>query len=255
MSLDFGLEDKNIIVTGGNGGIGQLLVNFLIAQGANVTVIARDINSHIPTLCCDLTDDESIEQLCQLLTQKPVEILVNLAGLMYFGHFTEQKTQQLQDMLSVNLMAPMRLTQAVLPQMLKRGSGQIVNVGSVFGSLAFPHFVTYLTTKAGLKGFSEALRREYTGKGISVTHISPRAVKTAMNGGLIETLHQQTKTHADRAEHVASVIGDAILHKRKNVSIGQPESFFMKLNAVLPGVVDNALVSKRDIAEAILAAH
>lgn len=244
------LNGKRIVLTGGNGGIGALLASLLRMQGAHVLIIDRTAGDN--TRVTNLADADELDALCETLRLHQVDILINLAGLMYFGHFPEQPAAHLSTMLIVNLEVPIRLAQAVIPGMLERGEGQIVNIGSVFGALAFPHFVTYSATKAGLKGFSEALRREYAGKGISVTHVSPRAVKTPLNNAAVEELHRHTKVVNDSPEHVAQIIVDAIVHKRKHVAIGQPESFFMRLNAVLPGLVDRALVSKRDIADEII---
>lgn len=244
------LRGKHIVLTGGHGGIGKELAANLRWKGAEVTIVDRTAGEN--TLVCNLADATALETLCEQLARQRVDILINLAGMMYFGHFPEQNPDHLNTMLSVNLQAPMRLTQVVLPGMLQRGEGQIVNIGSVFGSLAFPHFTTYSATKAGLKGFSEALRREYAGKGISVTHIAPRAVKTPLNDAMITELHQRTHVINDEPAKVAGIITEAILRKRKNVTIGQPESFFTRVNALLPGLVDRALIGKRDIADAIL---
>lgn len=244
------LNGKQVVLTGGNGGIGKALSAILREQGAQVTIIDRIAGDY--TRVTNLADAAELDALCATLQVQRVDILINLAGLMYFGHVPEQSAAHLSTMLKVNLEVPIRLAQAVIPGMLERGAGQIVNIGSVFGSLAFPHFATYSATKAGLKGFSEALRREYAGKGISVTHVSPRAVKTPLNNAAIEELHRRTSVTNDAPELVAKVIADAIVQQRKNVAIGQPESFFMRLNALLPGVIDRALVGKRDIANEIL---
>lgn len=244
------LKGKHIVLTGGQGGIGSLLASSLKAHGATLTIIDRQDGAD--TLVADLSDINSLNQTCELLAQKPVDILINLAGLMYFGHTEDQDAEYLSAMMRVNLEAPIRLTQAVLPGMLKRGAGRIVNIGSVFGALAFPHFSVYSATKAGLKGFSEAIRREYVGKGVTVTYIAPRAVKTPLNNGPITELHARTKTINDPPEAVVERIVQAIVQNRKNVTIGFPESLFVRINAVCPSIIDNALISKRDIANEIL---
>lgn len=244
------LKNKNIVLSGGQGGIGSLLARRLRDQGAKVVIIDRQVGAD--TLVADLSNPDSLNMVCAALSGRDVDILINLAGLMYFGHTQDHNPQHLAAMIRVNLEAPIRLTQAVLPKMLEKKSGQVVNIGSVFGSLAFPHFSVYSATKAGLKGFSESLRREYAGKGIAVTHVSPRAVKTALNSGPIAELHQRTKTINDAPEKVADIIVASIAADRKNVTIGFPESLFVRINALCPGMIDKALVSKRDIANEIL---
>ncbi|MEB4590637.1 SDR family NAD(P)-dependent oxidoreductase [Candidatus Thiothrix sp. Deng01] len=247
------LNGKHAVLTGGNGGIGQELATILRGQGVKVTVI--DCNPGNDAWVVNLADAEELSALCGKLNRYPPDILINLAGMMYFGHLPDQNPAHLHNMLAVNLEAPIRLSQAVIPSMLERGGGQIVNIGSVFGSLAFPHFSTYSATKAGLAGFSEALRREYAGKGIDVTHIAPRAVSTPLNTAMIEELHRRTGVANDSPEKVAAIIAEAIAHRRKRVTIGQPEGFFTRLNALLPGLIDRALLGKRDIADDILASY
>ena len=80
----------------------------------------------------------------------------------------------------VNLVAPAALCCACLPFMKRRNSGQIVNIGSIFGSIPLAHFAAYSSAKSGLRAFSEALRRELADTKIAVTYIAPRAVRTGM---------------------------------------------------------------------------
>lgn len=244
------LKGKKIVLTGGRGGIGRVLAKRLQDDGAQVLIIDREPGVNV--LLADLSDETALADLCSQLAQENVDILINLAGLMYFGHAEDQSPQHLAAMINVNLQAPIRLSQAVLPGMKARGSGQIVNIGSVFGLLPFPHFVAYSATKAGLKGFSDAMRRELSGKGISVTHIAPRAVNTGLNGGLIAELHKRTKTVNDDPVTVTERILDAIVKKKKTVVIGFPESLFVRVGALCPALVDNGLRGKRDIADELL---
>jgi len=246
------LKGKQVVLTGGQGGIGRCLAQKLSDQGAHLTII--DQQEKPGTIVADLANKESVDQLCTDLANREIDILINLAGLMYFGHTPRHPPEHLAAMIQVNLETPIRLTQTVLPGMLKRKSGRIVNIGSVFGALAFPHFSVYSATKAGLRGFSEALRREYTGKGITVTYIAPRAVKTSMNQGAIAKLHARTQTTSDPPEQVAHTIAEAICDDRKNLTIGFPESLFVRINALAPSIIDNALIGKRDIANTILEA-
>lgn len=244
------LSGKKIVLTGASGGIGTALAKLLIQKNADLITVGR--SSESVTWVYDLTQELDLAAFCKRLQQQSVDVLINLAGLMYFGHLTGQDTDNIKSLLMVNLEVPIRLSQAVLPTMVKQGAGHIVNIGSVFGALPFPHFATYSATKAGLQGFSEALRREYNGKGISVTHVAPRAVKTPMNHALITELHKRTQVINDDPQKVARIIVDAIIHKRKRVVIGQPESLFVWLNSLLPSLIDKALITKRDIADQLL---
>ena len=122
--------------------------------------------------------------------------------------------------------------------MQARKGGQIVNIGSVLGSINYPYFATYSSSKAGLKGLSEGLRRELHGTGIAVTHISPRAARTAFNSAAVNRFMEITGMNADEPEIVALKIADAIIARKKDVSIGFRERQFVRINALLPRLID-----------------
>jgi short-subunit dehydrogenase len=143
----------------------------------------------------------------------------------------------------VNLVAPVQLARVVLPVMKQRGSGQIVNIGSIFGSIGYPHFATYSSAKAGLRGFSEALRRELHGTGIDVTYIAPRAVRTGLNNGAVMRFVEMAKMAADEPEIVAARIVRAIAQRKKDVFIGAKEGVFVRINGLMPRLVDAAVTA------------
>lgn len=172
------------------------------------------------------------------------DILINLAGVQYFGPFSQQTSKSVHATYMVNLIAPVLLSQAVLPGMQARGSGQIVNVGSIFGSINYPHFVTYSSAKAGLHGLSQGLRRELRGSGVDVTYIAPRAVKTRLHGALVGRFCEMAKMQLDEPVVVATRIVQAVIRREKDVYIGAAEKIFVKLNALIPGVVDAALAAE-----------
>ena len=234
------LKGKKVYITGGSGGIGVPLVQRLQAAGAEVEIHSRTTHG-------DLSGD--ISALCAKLCTTPPDILINLAGYNVFAHCEDQ---DMEDIIRVNLTVPMRLTQAVLPGMKARGSGKIVNVGSMTALIPLPHLTGYVAAKAGLKGFSDALRRELGGTGITVTHITPRAVKTAANKGLKDLLNKQTGVSYDSAEYVANKIINAIEKDTQDLRIGWPERFFAILNALFPKVVDGGLKKNREIGEKLL---
>ncbi len=237
------LKEKHIVVTGGAGGIGGLLCEKLLAEGAKVTVVDRveSLPFQAELLRGDLSTLDGVAQLAEAMRQRRVDILINLAGIQYFGPLEQQAPAHVALSYAINLVAPVLLTQAVLQQMKQRGEGRIVNIGSTFGSINFAHFVTYSSAKAGLRAFSEALRRELAGSGIGVTYIAPRAVKTKLNNEKVLQFAKLTKMHMDEPEWVAEKIIQAIKDERKDVFLGFPEKFFVRLNALLPRLVDGAL--------------
>ncbi|MDH5427032.1 MAG: SDR family oxidoreductase [Nitrospirota bacterium] len=239
------LDGQHIVVTGGAGGIGSLLCKELLAQGANVTVVDRteSLSFEAKFVRGDLSTLEGVAAIAEHLQSQLVDILVNLAGIQYFGPCEQQSPQQTALLFAVNMLAPVLLTQALLSQMKARGHGQIVNIGSTFGSINFAHFATYSSSKAGLRGFSEALRREVKTDGITVTYIAPRAVKTPLNTEKILEFGRLTNMHMDEPTWVAKQMAKAIAERRKDVFLGFPEKLFVRLNAIAPRVVDQALMA------------
>jgi short-subunit dehydrogenase len=171
-------------------------------------------------------------------------MIIHLAGILDFASYADQDPGMIQAMLRVNVEAPMQFTREVLPGMLERGHGRIVNVGSMFGSIGFPCFAAYSATKFALRGFSEALRRELAGTGVGVTYVSPRAVRTAFNPPVVHRMAEQGLMHMDEPQWVAKKIVRALERDADDVYLGFPESFFARLNGLLPRLVDRALAGQ-----------
>ncbi len=128
--------------------------------------------------------------------------------------------------------------------MRARGAGQIVNIGSVLGSIPYPWFAAYSSSKAGLAALSQALRRELAGTGVAVTHVNPRAARTAFNSGEVDRFLKLAGMKADEPEWVAQRIVGAIAARRPHLSIGVMERVFAALNALAPAMIDNGLKSQ-----------
>lgn len=237
------LEGSKIVLTGGAGGIGTLVAQELRFLGADVLVVDRLDPPPGGTryLQGDLSTMSGICAVADAIGREAPQILINLAGAQYFGPVEEQASAHVQTGYMVNLLAPVLLTQAVLPAMKRRSSGQIVNIGSIFGSINYPHFATYSSAKAGLRGFSEALRRELHASGIDVTYIAPRAVRTGLNSALVMRFAELAKMRMDEPDAVARRIVRAVRERKTDVFIGFPERFFVRVNALLPRLVDRVL--------------
>lgn len=237
-------EGKDILVTGGAGGLGKLICAQMQAHGGRVTVLDRTAPDEcFGFVAHDLSTPEGLEMAARDVAARPWDLLVNLAGIQHFGPIERQTPAHLVASYMVNLVAPVRLTQAVLPTMKARRSGQIANVGSIFGSINFAHFATYSSAKAGLRGFSQALRRELSGTGVEVTYVAPRAVRTALNTPAVLEFAKLTHMNMDEPELIADRIVAAIRDRRRDVYFGFPEALFVRLNALFPGLVDRALAA------------
>ena len=170
-----------------------------------------------------------------------VDILINAAGLMSYRPFVDEDPVILERIIQLNTIVPMLITRKLLPGMLTRGTGKIVNIGSTFGSIAFAWFSAYSASKFALRGFSESLRRELDGTGVSVTYVAPRAVKTKFNTEAVYEMARATRMNMDTPKWVAAKIIESLQKDKKDVYLGFPESMFVRINAVLPRLVDIAL--------------
>lgn len=239
------LKGEKVLLTGGAGGLGALVAARILQMGGELTIIDRAEASaqgarHIQA---DLSTLDGVCKVSEAVGAEPWDVLINLAGVQYFGPFAQQTPESVVLTHMVNLVAPTLLAQAVVPGMTARKRGRIVNIGSIFGSINFAHFVTYSSSKAGVRAMTQALRRELAGSGVSVTYIAPRAVKTALNSAQVMEFARRTNMHMDEPKKVARRIVRAIVRRERDVYLGFPEALFVRVNALAPSVVDGALAA------------
>ncbi|GAV21357.1 dehydrogenase/reductase SDR family member 7B [Mariprofundus micogutta] len=255
------INNSRIVLTGAVGGMGSILARALHAQGARLAlvdanaealeVLAKELDGTFAA-SGDLSSAAACKQVADqcLALLDGVDMLINLAGVNSFTAFEDESPEKMELMMHVNLLAPMWLTRAFLPAMQQQNSGQLVNVGSIFGSIGFAYFTTYSASKFALRGFSEALRRELADTAIKVSYIAPRAVKTPMNSDAVMRMGEATGMNMDEPEAVVAKIIEAIESDKKDAYFGFPESLFVRVNALLPRVVDGALAAQNRIARA-----
>jgi short-subunit dehydrogenase len=184
------LTGLTALVTGSNRGIGRAIAGELATRPLELLLCGMRSADGDPPVAppagarvirnveVDLATRESIERAGASLP--PVDLLVNNAGLMTGGLLEEQDTDEVYAMFQVNLVGLVQLTKLVLPGMLERGRGTIVNNASISGYSWFPAATTYAAAKAGVVAFSEALRRELDGTGVNVLHLVTPGVETDM---------------------------------------------------------------------------
>lgn len=254
------LHGRRILLTGAAGGIGMHVASAFAAKGATLILVDRPgealsnlaaelerKGASVWTIHADLLEPEEPERIAaeSLATAGGVDVLVNLAGVLNFTLFQDEDPAAMERLWRVNVLAPARLTRALLPQMLERGVGRIVNIGSVFGSIGSACFASYSASKFAMRGLSQALRRELHGTGVGVTYVSPRYTKTPINAGAVSRMATALNLNMDEPEHVAALIVRAVESGQAEMHVGFPESFFVRVNAVLPRLVDGA-VRKQD---------
>lgn len=248
------LKGARVLLTGASGGLGQALAEQLADAGAALLLagtrqdVLNALRERLPgthaVVAADLTQPQGLADVCEAARGWGISVLINNAGLGGFAWFIHQSPDDLDKVLQTNLLAPIRLSRALLPLLQAQPERAIVNIGSVFGSLPFPGFVAYSSAKAGLRGFSQALRRELAGTGLHVIHVAPRAIDTAFNTPAVQALNRELGNRADLPDQVATRVLHALRTQRAETCLGFPERLFAWLNGVAPGMVDRGLAGK-----------
>jgi short-subunit dehydrogenase len=240
------IENCGALVTGASAGIGREFARQLAGRAVSVVLVARrrqrleelrdeltgrDPNLKVHIRATDLADKLQIYALVEWLEREKIQIdlLINNAGLGDLGPFATSDLERVEQMILVNMLAPTLLTRRLLPAMLARKRGAILNVSSSAGFLPIPEFAVYAASKAYLTSFSEGLRAELRGTGVSVSALCPGPVPTEFN----QVAHRPTEppernspgfVHVP-AEEVARAGLAAVEHDRPLVIPG----FVMKL--------------------------
>ena len=189
--MSFAAPGQRVLITGASSGVGAALARALASDGAIVGLIARrrDRLADVLAECqkvspesrmwvADLADDADAMGLRAWDALGAIDVLVNNAAVPKRRAVSALTPAEVEAVMRVNFFAPMRLTLAVLPRMLKRGAGMIVNVSSVGGRLGIIHESAYCASKFALCGWSEAMAVDLHGTGVSVKLIEPGPVDT-----------------------------------------------------------------------------
>jgi short-subunit dehydrogenase len=179
------LTGSRVLVTGASTGIGRVTALRLARKGALVWAAARDeqrlksLAAEHPRITAVPADVSTDRERAALVDQcDPLDVLVNNAGLGWKGLVEDMPAARVRELFEVNVLALIDLTQRVLPGMLERRRGHVVNVGSIAGFVGAPGETVYCATKFAVQGFTDGLRREVAGRGVDVTLIAPGPIKT-----------------------------------------------------------------------------
>lgn len=195
------LRGRNALVTGAGGGLGGYIARALAGEGVNLALtdltaapldeLAEELQGHgvrVARLPADLTDGDQRQRLVAWseLTLGPLDVLVNNAGLEFGGSFLRSTPEELDAIVTVNLLAVMDLTRLALGGMLERRRGQIVNVASLAGKTPAPYLATYAATKHGVVGFTHSLRAECGSEPVGFSAICPTFISRVGMYGRLE---------------------------------------------------------------------
>jgi len=146
----------------------------------------------------------------------------------------------------INVVYPLQLVQGIIPLMSKTQPSQIIHIGSTFGSIGYPGYVSYCASKFALRGATEALAREYTNTPLKFRYFSPRATNTEMNNPDVVEMNIRLGTKIDTPEFVAQEFYQFLQKDCHSYQVGYPEKIFVKVNQVLPNIVANSLQKDLD---------
>ena len=253
------LNNQRVLITGATGGIGFELSKQLNALGAHLALQGRSVktlkvlkaelsskNGRVEMLEINLLDDNAPSTLIERasLSLDGLDMVINLAGIQTFQSLSSLSEEDVSRQINLNLTRPIQINRAAAKIFTAQSAGTIVNIGSTFGAIAFAHYSTYSASKFGLRGFSEALRRELEGSGVNVIYVAPRATRTSMNSDAVYQMAKETRTTVDEPSHVARQIIRAIEKQRPTTHLGFPEKLFCKVNALFPSLIDKALAKQ-----------
>lgn len=191
------LNGKAAIVTGGTKGIGYAIAEALVGRGANVLICGRDRDDvqnaaekllkigRVEAVSCDVRNEDHVRTMLQHCVESfgGVDVLVNNAGIGYFGRTVEEtSTQEFRQTLETNLFGVFYTCHYAVPLLRSRGGGYIINISSLAGQNPHPRMAAYNASKFALNGFSEALMQEVRQDGIKVSYICPGSVNTSFGG-------------------------------------------------------------------------
>ena len=206
------LRNKIVFITGASSGIGKATAHAFAAEGAKLLLAARREDrlkdevealiaagaTEVQTMTLDVTKRVSVEVFLDALPAawKAIEVLVNNAGLSRgLDKLYEGKADDWEEMIETNVMGLLYVSRAVVPGMVERGTGNVVNLGSTAGELTYPGGAVYCASKAAVRSINDGLRQDLLGTAVRVTTVDP---------GMVETAFSEVRFHGDK-ERAAKV--------------------------------------------------
>ena len=249
------LQSKTVVLTGACGGIGASIAGQLASAGARLILVGRDqvalerlrsvlAQAFAPHIIhvANLRQAPEREALARLCAEVGVDVLINNAGVGEFNLLENSNGEAITDLLDLNLNVPIQLTRLLLPTLKTRRSAAVINIGSALGSIGYPGYSVYGASKYGLRGFSEALRRELSDTVVRVMLFAPRATKTSLNQDRVVAMNDALGTAMDAPEAVAKALLKRIQSNRWNACVfGWPERFYAFLNGLNPRITDGSI--------------
>lgn len=221
------LRNKKVLITGGSGGIGKALVKELIEKGVNdLAVVGRKksklekLKEEFPgtnflIISADISDPSDVDKIEKKVNSEwgKLDLLINNAGVVSAGELQDISDEDIINQINTNITGLILLTKKTLPLLLKSDEAAIMNISSGLGNVAMPYYSVYAATKAAVKQFSEAIRRELIKKPVHVMTVYPTATDTDM-------MKSANMDGMDSPETVAKAALKGLLNKEIDVILG-----------------------------------
>jgi len=179
-----GMNYKKVLITGGTRGIGYAIAEAFLEQEAEVHVTGTKKDGKGPHgsifHSCDFSNSENLENLCEKVQRINVEVLINNAGINKTGAFVEFSPEDFLSIMQVNLYSAFRLIQAVLPGMISKKWGRIINITSIFSIVSKEFRAPYSASKFGMDGMTASLAAEVAESGVLVNSVAPGFIDTEL---------------------------------------------------------------------------
>ncbi len=221
-------KGRSVLITGGSSGIGFAAAKRLVQHGAAVTLIARRAGpldeardkllaatpgATVRTLALDISDEAAVaEKVGAILKPQAVDTLINNAGVVMPGRFLELESRHFREMMDINYFGTVHMCRTVLPHLVKRGGGAVLNVSSMAGAIGIYGYTAYAASKFALVGFSEALRGEMWPHDVHVSVCLPPDTDTPQLAFENQYKPKETKAIAGNVKTMtAEAVADTML--------------------------------------------
>lgn len=251
-------QNQHVLITGASSGIGRALAQYFDEQGATLSLCDVDaqgletLKTELKAPGCieafDIADRERLLDYAKRVeeAQGLPDIVVNNAGVALFQSVKEYAYEDMRWLMDINFWGMVNLSQAVLPGMLKRNSGTIVNVSSIFGIVGYGTQSAYCASKFAIRGYTEAMQIDLKDTDVKAVLVHPGGVKTKIAQSARLTLAETglesqedlcrkfDKAAPTTAEEAAKIIGDGLIRGRSRIMVGSDAKKMRTISRIMP---------------------
>jgi short-subunit dehydrogenase len=263
----YDVAGKSVLITGGSRGLGLLVAREFASRGARIAVCSRNerelsqaredlarSGTVVATAVCDIAKKEDVDRMLDEVQARigPIDVLVNNAGIIQVGPLEVMTLDDFKEAMGIHFWGPLYTTLGVLPGMMRRREGRIVNISSIGGKIAVPHMLPYSASKFALTGLSEGLRPELARHNIAVTTVCPGLMRTGSpKNAIFKGQHRSEYAWFSIADSLpglsmnamraARQVVDACIAGDAEIVLSLPAKIAVKFHGIFPGLTQDVL--------------